>query len=132
LSAPPAPELDPATDPFAEGNEDHTPPEVYAVRPNGGAADTPGWTVRVVPNLYPALAASVPAEAMVDMTPEGEPAPRPGANASPGLRTRFRALCAGARARALRCLLDAHDGRQPAGRPRPGRSAKARADRRHR
>jgi UDPglucose--hexose-1-phosphate uridylyltransferase len=82
LSAPPAPELDPATDPFAEGNEARTPPEVYAVRPGGGAADTPGWTVRVVPNLYPALAASVPADALVDMTPEGEPAPRPGANAS--------------------------------------------------
>jgi UDPglucose--hexose-1-phosphate uridylyltransferase len=55
LSAPPAPALDPETDPFAEGHEDRTPPEVYAVRPNGGAPDTPGWTVRVVPNLYPAL-----------------------------------------------------------------------------
>ena len=38
-----------------EGHEDRTPPEVYAVRPDGGAPDTPGWTVRVVPNLYPAL-----------------------------------------------------------------------------
>ncbi|HET7177095.1 MAG TPA: hypothetical protein VFI63_00250 [Solirubrobacterales bacterium] len=28
---------------------------MYAVRPGGGAADTPGWTSRVVPNLYPAL-----------------------------------------------------------------------------
>jgi UDPglucose--hexose-1-phosphate uridylyltransferase len=28
---------------------------VYAVRPNGGAPNTPGWTVRVVPNLFPAL-----------------------------------------------------------------------------
>jgi UDPglucose--hexose-1-phosphate uridylyltransferase len=55
LSAPPAPELDRETDPFAEGHEDRTPPEVYAVRPNGGAPNTPGWTVRVVPNLYPAL-----------------------------------------------------------------------------
>ena len=27
------------------------------MRPNGGAADSPGWTVRVVPNLYPALSA---------------------------------------------------------------------------
>jgi UDPglucose--hexose-1-phosphate uridylyltransferase len=25
------------------------------VRPDGGGPDTPGWTVRVVPNLYPAL-----------------------------------------------------------------------------
>jgi UDPglucose--hexose-1-phosphate uridylyltransferase len=47
--------FDPAEDPFAEGHEDRTPPELYAVRPAGGAPDTPGWRVRVVPNLYPAL-----------------------------------------------------------------------------
>ncbi len=41
--------------PFCEGREDRTPPEVYATRPGGGEADTPGWTTRVVPNLYPAL-----------------------------------------------------------------------------
>jgi UDPglucose--hexose-1-phosphate uridylyltransferase len=57
---PPAP-LDPETDPFAEGHEDRTPPEVYAVRPDGGAPDTPGWQVRVVPNLYPALTMDSPA-----------------------------------------------------------------------
>jgi UDPglucose--hexose-1-phosphate uridylyltransferase len=56
LRAEPGPPLDPETDPFAEGHEDRTPPEVYAVRPNGDGADSPGWTVRVVPNLYPALA----------------------------------------------------------------------------
>src|SRR5947209_5126249 len=56
LSASPAPALDPESDPFAEGHEDRTPPEVFAVRPNGGAPDSPGWTVRVVPSLYPALA----------------------------------------------------------------------------
>jgi UDPglucose--hexose-1-phosphate uridylyltransferase len=50
-------------DPFAEGHEDRTPPELYAVRPDGGAADGPGWAVRVVPNLYPALAAQAPAAA---------------------------------------------------------------------
>jgi UDPglucose--hexose-1-phosphate uridylyltransferase len=55
LSAPPAPPVDPENDPFAEGHEDRTPPELYAVRPNGGAPNSPGWTVRVVPNLYPAL-----------------------------------------------------------------------------
>jgi UDPglucose--hexose-1-phosphate uridylyltransferase len=55
ISVPSAPSLDPQSDPFAEGHEDRTPPELYAVRPNGGAANTPGWTVRVVPNLYPAL-----------------------------------------------------------------------------
>ena len=41
--------------PFCEGREERTPPEVYATRPAGGAADAPGWTTRVVPNLYPAL-----------------------------------------------------------------------------
>lgn len=41
--------------PFCEGAEGKTPPEVYAVRPGGGEPDTPGWTSRVVPNLYPAL-----------------------------------------------------------------------------
>ncbi len=63
LSASPPPPLDPESDPFAEGHEDRTPPELYAVRPGGGAADGPGWTVRVVPNLYPALSAE----------PDGEP-----------------------------------------------------------
>lgn len=42
--------------PFCEGNEGKTPPEVHAVRTAGGEPDTPGWTTRVVPNLYPALA----------------------------------------------------------------------------
>jgi UDPglucose--hexose-1-phosphate uridylyltransferase len=53
LRTTPAEPIDPATDPFLEGHEDRTPPEVFAVRPGGGAPDTPGWTVRVVPNLYP-------------------------------------------------------------------------------
>ncbi len=57
LGVPPAPALDPRLDPFAEGNEDRTPSELYAVRPAGGPANGPGWTVRVVPNLYPALSA---------------------------------------------------------------------------
>jgi UDPglucose--hexose-1-phosphate uridylyltransferase len=45
------PPIDPREDPFAPGNEQQTPPELYALRPDGA-----GWTVRVVPNLYPALA----------------------------------------------------------------------------
>lgn len=60
-TATPAQPIDPASDPFAEGHEDRTPPELYAVRPGGGAANTPGWTVRVVPNLYPALDDASPA-----------------------------------------------------------------------
>ena len=49
----PAPVIDPETDPFLEGHEDRTPPERH--RTGGGAPNGPGWTVRVVPNLYPAL-----------------------------------------------------------------------------
>ncbi|HSA94587.1 MAG TPA: galactose-1-phosphate uridylyltransferase, partial [Acidobacteriota bacterium] len=41
--------------PFCEGNEAKTPPEIYALRTPGTAPDTPGWTVRVVPNKFPAL-----------------------------------------------------------------------------
>ena len=52
----PAAAIDRATDPFAEGNETLTPPELWADRAVGGP-DTPGWLVRAVPNLYPALVA---------------------------------------------------------------------------
>jgi UDPglucose--hexose-1-phosphate uridylyltransferase len=67
---PPAQPIDPERDPFAEGNEARTPPEVYAVRPGGGEPNTPGWTVRVVPNLYPAL--EVPGEEQ-PIAPEARP-----------------------------------------------------------
>jgi UDPglucose--hexose-1-phosphate uridylyltransferase len=46
--------IDPEHDPFAPGHEEQTPPELYAVR-DGGPPNSPGWTVRVVRNLYPAL-----------------------------------------------------------------------------
>lgn len=50
------PTLNPkAFSPFAEGREDMTPPEVFAIRPGGGPANSPGWQVRVVPNKFPAL-----------------------------------------------------------------------------
>src|ERR687886_958611 len=55
LSATPSEPIDEEKDPFLEGHEDQTPPETYAVRANGSQPDTPGWSVRVVPNLYPAL-----------------------------------------------------------------------------
>src|ERR687888_1164205 len=55
LSATPSEPIDEEKDPFLEGHEDRTPPETYAVRRNGSGADSPGWSVRVVPNLYPAL-----------------------------------------------------------------------------
>lgn len=43
----------PESCPFCPGNEATTPPEVARV--GAGAPDTPGWQVRVVPNLYPVV-----------------------------------------------------------------------------
>jgi UDPglucose--hexose-1-phosphate uridylyltransferase len=42
-------------DPFAEGNESATPPEIIAYRNAGSHPNGPGWRVRVVPNKFPAL-----------------------------------------------------------------------------
>jgi len=41
--------------PFCEGREDRTPPEVLALPEGGREPDSPGWSVRVVPNKYPAF-----------------------------------------------------------------------------
>jgi UDPglucose--hexose-1-phosphate uridylyltransferase len=41
--------------PFCPGHEGQTPPEVLAVGRGNDAPDTPGWSVRVVPNKFPAL-----------------------------------------------------------------------------
>ncbi|HVP64463.1 MAG TPA: galactose-1-phosphate uridylyltransferase [candidate division Zixibacteria bacterium] len=42
--------------PFCFGQENKTPPEILAYRGNGsGQRDTPGWSIRVVPNKFPAL-----------------------------------------------------------------------------
>ncbi len=41
--------------PFCEGNEDKTPKEVLAYRKNNHQPNTPGWSLRVVPNKFPAL-----------------------------------------------------------------------------
>jgi UDPglucose--hexose-1-phosphate uridylyltransferase len=46
---------DPDGCPFCEGSEQETPGEVWSTRPDGGEPNTPGWTQRAVPNLYPAL-----------------------------------------------------------------------------
>lgn len=40
--------------PFCEGHEEKTPPEVLAFR-SSGPANGAGWSVRVVPNKFPAL-----------------------------------------------------------------------------
>jgi UDPglucose--hexose-1-phosphate uridylyltransferase len=80
FSAEPQAPVDPETDPFLEGHEDRTPPEVYALRPGGGGPDTPGWQVRVVPNLYPALAG----EAATGPGPEEDIDPLAGDRGEPG------------------------------------------------
>jgi UDPglucose--hexose-1-phosphate uridylyltransferase len=41
--------------PFCPGNEDKTPPEIAALRPEGGERNGPGWHLRVVSNKFPAL-----------------------------------------------------------------------------
>ena len=41
--------------PFCPGNEQKTPPEILAFRPDGSGPNSPGWTLRVVPNKFPAL-----------------------------------------------------------------------------
>ncbi len=41
--------------PFCPGNEDKTPPEIFAIREEGSKPNEPGWSIRVIPNKYPAL-----------------------------------------------------------------------------
>ncbi|HCF58611.1 MAG TPA: galactose-1-phosphate uridylyltransferase [Myxococcales bacterium] len=41
--------------PFCPGNEEGTPPEVLAYRPGAARPNGPGWSLRVVPNRFPAL-----------------------------------------------------------------------------
>lgn len=41
--------------PFCPGHESLTPPEILAYRTPGSPPNGPGWTLRVVPNKFPAL-----------------------------------------------------------------------------
>jgi UDPglucose--hexose-1-phosphate uridylyltransferase len=41
--------------PFCPGHEESTPPEILAYRGEGARANQPGWSLRVVPNRFPAL-----------------------------------------------------------------------------
>lgn len=41
--------------PFCTGNESSTPPEVFSFRHDGSKHNEPGWSLRVVPNKFPAL-----------------------------------------------------------------------------
>jgi UDPglucose--hexose-1-phosphate uridylyltransferase len=54
-AAAPVEALEPAKNPFAEGNEHMTPPEIFAFRDPKSRPNGPGWQVRVVPNKFPAL-----------------------------------------------------------------------------
>ncbi|NLW45409.1 MAG: galactose-1-phosphate uridylyltransferase [Syntrophomonadaceae bacterium] len=40
---------------FCAGNEEKTPPEIWAYRSPGTGRDQPGWWVRTIPNKFPAL-----------------------------------------------------------------------------
>jgi UDPglucose--hexose-1-phosphate uridylyltransferase len=51
----PAERDDPTECPFCPGHEAMTPPELLVHRDDGGAPNGPGWTLRVVPNRFPAL-----------------------------------------------------------------------------
>ncbi len=46
---------DPAGCPFCPGHEAMTPPELLVHRDKGGPPNGPGWSLRVVPNRFPAL-----------------------------------------------------------------------------
>jgi len=76
---------------------------VYATR--GGDGDTPGWTTRVVPNLYPAL--SDPR--VVD----GDEGPGPGRSGNPGAAAGARSGDAGAFASAGDPLLESRRSGEP-------------------
>lgn len=77
----PAPQpIDPEADPFCEGHEQQTPPELFALRSPESVPDSPGWSVRVVPNLYPAL---TPQSAQAD-SPAEEPGQRHTGRVAPG------------------------------------------------
>lgn len=52
---------------FCSGNEYTTPPEIAAFRCDGSQPNAPGWTVRIVPNKFPALRV----EGQLNMVGEG-------------------------------------------------------------
>jgi UDPglucose--hexose-1-phosphate uridylyltransferase len=57
LRLPPQPDAGPC--PFCPGHEQMTPPELLVHR-EGGRPNGPGWTLRVIPNKYPALRVEIP------------------------------------------------------------------------
>ena len=76
LAVDPPRELRRAGCPFCEGNECDTTPEEVAVRETGSKANGPGWQVRIVPNLYPALVSTAVADvAAVPTSPRSHERP---------------------------------------------------------
>ena len=57
--------------PFCEGHEEMTPPEIYAIRNNH--ANTDGWSIRVIPNLYKAVQIELEDHSKVDGMFESRP-----------------------------------------------------------
>ncbi|MEO1173314.1 MAG: hypothetical protein AAFX94_14875, partial [Myxococcota bacterium] len=47
--------IDVSQSPFLPGHEEQTPPEIDSVRLNDSLPNSPGWSVRVFPNMYAAL-----------------------------------------------------------------------------
>lgn len=41
--------------PFCRGRENHTPAEIFALRPAGASPNSPDWQIRVVPSIKPIL-----------------------------------------------------------------------------
>ena len=67
LGQPRPEETDPALCPFCPGHEHLTPPALLTWNMDGGGVSGSGWSVRVFPNLYPALRV----EGEVDARPDG-------------------------------------------------------------
>jgi UDPglucose--hexose-1-phosphate uridylyltransferase len=60
LECQPAAPVDPEKDPFSTATRIRRRPRSTRCAATAGSPDTPGWSVRVVPNLYPALTADAP------------------------------------------------------------------------
>jgi len=75
-SVAPAPSHDAAC-PFCPGNERETPPELFAFRFDKSQPDAPGWSVRVIPNKFPATrldALEVPTPESIAFAPKEQKA----------------------------------------------------------
>lgn len=68
----------PSDCPFCAEHEAETPPEVHRV--GDGQPDTPGWRVRVVPNLYPIVAPADAPAASTERSERGMVTPATGAH----------------------------------------------------